>query len=129
MITPLGMTTAQEQIEEIQNQIESLRHRAVLELKVKLAEARSNVVALERQIAQMSGSAAPAKVNEPRKARVAITIDQVVEAIKAGAYNFKTVASKLGCSPVTATKKIKDEGKKAGIIGSGEKTKFRLSVK
>jgi len=129
MVMPFGMSTAQEQIEELQRQIETLRNRAVLELKVKLAEARGDVVAMEHQLAEMTGNAAPAKAREPKKARVSITIDQVVGAIKSGATNYRAVANALCCSSATATKKIKAEGKKAGITSTGEKANFRLSVK
>lgn len=129
MIMPFAMSTAQEQIKELQQQIGNLRHRAVLELKVKLAEARSNVVALEHQLAEMTGSAAPAIANEPKKVRVSITIKQVVEAIQAGATNYRTVANALGCSPANVAQKIKSEGKKVGIRSKGEKANFVLSVK
>ena len=123
------MSTAQEQIEELQRQIENLRNRAVLELKVKLAEARNNVSEFERQISEMTGSAAPAKANEPRKARVSVTIKQIVEAIQGGATNYRAVANTLGCSPANVAKNIKAEGKKAGIRSRGEKANFTLSVK
>jgi len=124
------MPTAQEQIEEIQRQIVNLRHQAVLELKVKLADARATVAALERELAQTTGSTtAPAQASKTRKARVSITVGQIVEAIKAGAYNYRSVAAKLGCSTATVTSKIKADGKSAGITSTGEKASFRLSVR
>lgn len=123
------MTNAQDQIEEIQRQIETLRHRAVLELKVKLVEARNNVLELESQLAEMTGNAIVAKAKGQRKARVSITTEQIVEAIKGGATNYRAVAAKLDCSSATVTKKIKAEGKKAGISSTGEKAKFKLVVK
>ena len=64
-----------------------------------------------------------------RKARTSITIDQVVAAIKAGATNYKGVALKLGCSPMTVTSKIKAQGKSAGISSTGQKAAFKLAVK
>lgn len=127
------MPTVQEQIEELQSQIATLRHRAVLELKVKLAEARHHVVDLEHQLAELTGNAALQEVKEPqkapRKARSNITIEQVVGAIKSGATNYRTVASELGCSPSLVGKTIKNEGKKAGIKSTGVKANFALSVK
>jgi len=123
------MSTAQEQIEEIQRQIVNLRHQAVLELKVKLADARATVAALERELAQATGSTAPEQASKSRKARVSITMEQIVEALKAGAYNYRTVSTKLGCSTATVTSKIKAEGKNAGITSTGEKASFRLSVR
>jgi len=122
--------SASEQIELLQQQIEQLKHRSLLELKVKLAEARHNVVALEKQIEGITGKAAAA--DEPRgekRSRKSITIEQVVEAIKGGATNYKAVANALGCSPITVTKKIQTEGKAAGIKSTGQKASFKLLVK
>lgn len=121
--------SVQEQIRELERQIENLRHRAVLELKVKLAEARNTVAALERELAGTTGNPGPAATPEPRKTRVRITIKDIVEAIRSGAANYRTVAAKLGCSPANVAMKIKEEGKKAGIRSKGEKAKFVLSVK
>jgi chromosome segregation ATPase len=126
---PFAMSTAQEQIKELERQIENLRNRAVLELKVKLAEARNHVVDLESKIAELTDSAAPAKPDEPKKVRVSITIKQIVEAIQGGATNYRAVANALGCSPANVAQKIKAEGKKAGIRSRGEKANFVLSVK
>jgi len=127
------MSTVQEQIEELQRQIENLRHRGILELKVKLAEARNSVATLEHQLAELTGNAAPQEAKEsqkaPRKARANITIEQVVGAIKSGSSNYRTVATALGCSPSLVAKKIKSEGKKAGIKSTGVKSNFALSVK
>lgn len=117
---------ATEQIENLQRQIEQLKHRAILELKVKLAEARALVVELQSQMEKMSGEAAPAKT---RKARTSVTIQQVVEAIKGGATNYRTIADKLGTSTATVAKKIKSEGKAAGISSVGQKASFKLRVK
>ncbi|XHR27596.1 MAG: hypothetical protein ACFUZC_16850 [Chthoniobacteraceae bacterium] len=121
--------SAKEQIKELERQIENLRHRAVLELKVKLAEARNNVAALERKIAETTGNPSSNATPDPRKTRVRITIKEIVIAIQGGATNYRTVAATLGCSPAKVAKKIKEEGKKAGIWRKGEKAKFVLSVK
>ena len=121
-------TAATQQIEDLQRQIEQLKHRAVLELKVKLAEARALVVDLQSQIEKMTGEAVSEKTST-RKPRTSVTIDQVVAAIKAGASNYRTVAAKLGSSTATVTKKVKAEGKAAGITSVGQKASFRLMVK
>ncbi len=124
--------SASEQIEELERQIVQLKHRSLLELKVKLAEARHAVVVLEKQIEEISGKApASGGAVEPkqRKARTSITIAQVVAAIKGGALNYKAVANALGCSPITVAKKIEAEGKAAGIKSTGQKATFKLSVK
>lgn len=120
--------SASEQIEELQRQIESLKHRSLLELKVKLGEARHTVVALEKQIEEITGKSAPAPVEGVRK-RTTITIQQVVAAIKEGASNYRAVANALGCSPITVAKKIELEGKAAGIKSSGQKASFKLFLK
>ena len=121
-------TGATEQIEDLQRQIEQLKHRAILELKVKLAEARALVVELQSQIKKVSGEGAPAKP-ATRKARTSVTIQQVVEAIKGGATNYRAVANKLGTSAATVAKKIKTEGKAAGVSSTGQKAAFKLRVK
>ena len=126
--TTTGATGATEQIEDLQRQIEQLKHRAILELKVKLAEARASVVDLQSQIAKMTGEVAPEKTTT-RKARTSVTIQQVVDAIKSGNTNYRTVANKLGTSPATVAKKIKTEGKAAGISSIGQKASFKLVVK
>ena len=118
--------SASEQIEQLQQQIEQLKHRSVLELRVKLAVAKGVVIDLENQISKLAGNV-PVKATE-RKSRTSITIVDVVGAIKGGATNYKSVASKLGCSPATVTNKIKAEGKAAGITSTGQKASFTLSV-
>ena len=125
---PTQATGATEQIEDLQRQIEQLKHRAILELKVKLAEARALVVDLQSQIEKMTGEVAPAKPTT-RKARTSVTIQQVVDAIKGGATNYRMVANKLGSSAATVAKKIKMEGKAAGVTSTGEKAAFTLRVK
>jgi hypothetical protein len=121
--------SAQEEIQELQRQIENLRTRAIMEIKVKLAEARNNVVDLENRIAELSGNAPSAQTAQPRKARVRVTIKQIVEAIQGGAINYRMVADKLGCSPSIVAQKIKAEGKRAGIKCASKKANFVLSVK
>jgi len=121
--------TATEQIEELERQIVQLKHRSLLELKVKLAEARHTVVVLEKQIEEISGKTPASAEPKQRKARTSITIAQVVAAIKGGATNYKAVANTLGCSPITVAKKIEAEGKSAGIKSTGQKATFKLLVK
>jgi hypothetical protein len=123
--------SASEQIEELERQIVQLKHRSLLELKVKLAEARHTVVVLEKQIEEITGKAPASGGAEPkqRKARTSITIAQVVAAIKGGATNYKAVAGVLGCSPITVAKKIEAEGKANGIKSTGQKATFKLLVK
>ena len=120
---------ATEQIEDLQRQIEQLKHRAILELKVKLAEARALVVDLQSQIEKVSGEAVPTRLAGTRKPRTSVTIQQVVDAINGGATNYRAVANKLGTSAATVAKKIKTEGKAARISSTGEKAAFKLRVK
>lgn len=121
-------SSANDQIEDLQRQIEQLKHRAALELKVKLAEAKALVVDLQAQLQKLSGEAAPEKPTT-RKTRTSVTIDQVVAAIKGGATNYRTIAAQLGTSAATVTKKVKAEGKAAGITSVGQKASFKLIAK
>ncbi len=122
-------TSASEQIEELQRQIEQLRHRSVQELRVKLAEARHTVVALEKQIEELTGKAASSSAAPQKRTRTSISIDQVVAAIRNGATNYRAVANELGCSPITVAKKVETEGKAAGIRSTGAKASFKLALK
>jgi hypothetical protein len=119
----------QAQIHELERQIENLRSRAVMELKVKLSTARNEVAEIQKEIAKLTGSDSPDTTNVVKRPRITITIKQIVEAIRGGATNYKMVADKLGCSKSGVAKKIKEEGKKAGISSSGEKSNFVLTVK
>jgi|GEM_PF-1704746 len=134
--------TVSQEIEKLERQLEHLRHRALLELKVKLAEARHAVSILEKRIENFANEPLPAaalaaagpeageaRAAKPRKARVSVTIEQVVEAIRKGARNYRGVAEALGCSPLTVTRKVETEGKAAGIRSSGQKAAFRLYLK
>jgi len=122
------MTNIDDQIQELQLQISRLKERSVLELRVKLAEAKGLVIALEKQLEQLTGKA-PAETPTGRKPWVSINIDQVVAAIKEGAYNYPQIAAKLGCSSQTVANKVAAEGKKAGIKSTGQKAQFRLGMK
>jgi len=119
----------QEQIQDLERQIKNLRGRAVMELKVKLVEARNRVAEIQKEIAKLTGGDAPDSENVVKKPRITITIKQIVEAIRGGAINYKMVADKLGCSKSAVAKKVKEGGKKAGITSSGEKSNFVLTVK
>lgn len=125
------MNNTQEQIADLQRQIENLRHRATMELKVKLADARNQVADLENKIAELSGNSTDAATahRPASKARVSVTIQQIAEAIKGGKTNYRTIAEALGCSPSNVASKIRKEGKKAGITSKGNKANFALSVK
>ncbi len=121
----------QDQIAELEGQIENLRHRAIMELKVKLADARNQVADLQNKIAELSGNSADsAMANHPAsKARVSVTIKQIAEAIKGGKTKYRAIADALGCSPSNVANKIRKEGKKAGITSRDNKSNFVLSVK
>ena len=88
--------SASEQIEQLQQQIEQLKHRSLLELKVKLAEARGTVGDLESQLEKLTG-AAPGKAE--RKARASVTITDVVRAIKGGGGRITRKLRKLSAVP------------------------------
>ncbi len=122
-------TSASEQIELLQQQIERLKERSIIELKAKLAEAKGVMIGFERELERLTGVAeAQPKAPTKRKKRTAISIGDVVQSIKGGATNYKAVAGDLGCSPITVTKKIETEGKGAGISITGRKAALRLAV-
>ena len=121
--------SAKEQIEELEQQIERLKHRSLLQLRVKLAEARNAVTELEMQIQKLTGKTPEAPRASGRKPRTSVTITDVVQAIKGGATNYRAVAQKLGSTAATVTKKIKAEGKAAGITSTGQKATFKLIAK
>jgi TolA-binding protein len=125
--TPIMDT--QEQIQELERKIKNLRSRAVMELKVKLVDARNRVVEIQKEIEELTGGDNPDTANVVKRPRITITVKQIVEAIRGGATNYKMVADKLGCSKSGVAKKVKEEGKKAGITSSGEKSNFVLAVK
>ena len=85
---------------------------------------RKNTTQLSRRLGARS-----LKRDKTRKARTAITIEQIAEAIRGGAFNYPTVAAKVGASAQTVMKKIKEEGAKVGITSVGQKAAFRLMVK
>ena len=119
----------QEQIQDLERQIKNLRGRAVMELKVKLVDARNRAIEIQKEIAKLSSIKKTDMASVVKKPRVTITIKQVVETIRDGATNYKMVADKLDCSKSCVAKKVKEEGKKAGITCSGEKSNFVLTVK
>ena len=128
----LSLTSASgaiEQIETLQSQIAQLKHRAVLELKVKIGEAKAQVAGLEAQLEKMTkdlGTSMP--VERTRKPRGKATIDAIVHSIRGGAYNYRMVAKELNVSAATVTKMIKQGGTAAGITSSGQKGAFRLKA-
>ncbi len=133
-----NISSVSEEIEELERQIAQLRHRSLLELKIKLGEARHTVADLEKKIAELTGkavsgsseAAAPASGEKPtgKRKRVIISIDQVVQSIKGGATNYRQIARELGCSPITVAKKVEAEGNAAGIRSTGHKASFKLKL-
>ena len=124
-------TSASEQIAEYQKQIEVLKHRAVLELKVQLAEARALVVDLQNKIAEYTGevTAKAPEAGKSRKERGAVSIEQIVEGIRAGATNYRMLAARLGVSTPTIMRRIQEQGANAGITSVGQKAAFCLIVR
>jgi len=124
--------TALAQIEELQAQIEQLKHNAILELKSKIIESRRILADLETELAKLTGK----PVNEfqaPRVRRPSITDDQVKPQILAvmatdGAkgMNARQIADKLGQDPVRIRRFIQDNPKVLKKQGSGPGTKFFL---
>ena len=136
---PTSTPSAIEQIEKLerqiadcQSQIKQLKHQALQELRAKLKDAQAFVEELQREIVKHSGGVqekAPEAVKDSKKTRGSVTIEQIVEAIRNGAKNYRQVADKLGVGAATVTKKIKAEGEKAGIGSMGERSSFELFLK
>lgn len=69
------MSSVSEEIARIERQIQSLRQKAIVELKARLKEARKVVAAIERQISQISGDESSIKMEmkvEPSNAAMEI---------------------------------------------------------
>ena len=130
----MAAKTAAEQIAEYQAKIIALKDEAAGELMVKIKEQRKVLNALESEYEELTGktimhtTGGGAGAGKPKGTRTAITIEQVKEAVKGGATNYRQVAAHLGCSPANVAAKIKAEGKAAGIKSKGQKAAFQLFV-
>lgn len=114
--------------EEFDAKEQAIKSKAVSELAQKLSEARSVLRALEAEYAELTGKKTTGEPSDKKRTRTSISIEQIKSAIKAGATNYRAVAAALGCSSGQVTKKIKEEGKKAGIKSEGERKNFKLTV-
>ena len=126
-------TNALGKIEELQQQIEQLKHEAVAELKQKLNEARGVVASLENELAELTGKSAPAEARPRRSRRPSITDEELrghlLKAMAAEGktgLNAKELAGKVNQDPLRVRKFIKDNPKTLKRQGSGPGTKFFL---
>ena len=128
-------TSALSKIEELQKQIETLKHQAVEEVKQKLAEAREVVSQLESELAELTGKPREEEESRPRRVRRPSISDEHLRAfvLKAMAdhgkhgMNAKELADKVGQDALRVRKFIKGNPKLLKRQGSGPGTKFFLA--
>jgi len=126
-------STALEQIEQLQAQIEKLKLGAVTELRNKIAAARRSLADQEAELARLTGKPAGESPVAKRVRRPSITDDQLKPQILAimategkNGMNAKEMAGKLGQDVNRLRKFIKDNPKAMKRQGTGPGTKFFL---
>jgi hypothetical protein len=128
----MAAKTAAEKMQDLRAQLAALQDEAAGELLVTIRAKRAELATLESQYAELTGKSLSAPIAPKRASsgtRTRITIEQVKEAIKGGATNYKKIAAVLGASPANVAAKIKAEGKAAGITSEGQKAAFKLLIK
>lgn len=98
---------------------------ALSELKEKRKYLLTEIAEVENQIANLGGKTTSGG-GKKSSGRVRVNIQQIADAIRAGATNYPKVAERLGCSKINVMNKIKKEGAAAGIHSRGERKKFEL---
>ena len=122
----------QKQIEALQGQLKDLDQEAIHELKLKLSDARKEVVALEEQLAQLTGN--PLGSTRVRRVRRPSINDEALQPqlLKVMAnfgkegLNAKQLAEKLHQDALRIRKFINTNPKILKRQGSGPGTKFFL---
>ncbi len=124
---------ALDKIEELEKQIAQLKHEAVDEVKQKLLEARRIVIALEDELANLTGRPSGTETRVRRTRRPSITDEALQpQLLKVMAQhgkegmNAKQLAEKLNQDALRVRKFIKDNAKVLKRQGSGPGTKFFL---
>ena len=120
------------QIEDLQKKMQELDQEAVHELKLKLADARKVVVALEDELAELTGKpSGETKVRRVRRPSITDEAlkDQLLKVManfgKEG-MNAKQLAEKLHQDALRVRKFIASNPKTLKRTGSGPGTKFFL---
>lgn len=120
------------QIEDLQKKMQELDQEAVHELKLKLADARKVVVALEDELAQLTGRPS-GETKTKRVRRPSITDEALKDQLLKVMANFgkegmnaKQLAEKLHQDALRVRKFISSNPKTLKRTGSGPGTKFFL---
>jgi hypothetical protein len=122
--------TAAEKIADLKAQMAALTDEAAGELLVKIKDKRKELAALESEYTELTGKSlggsegAQGKITRATSKRVAITIEQIKDAISKGDKNNAQIATRLGCSKANVALKVKTEGKAAGIKHKGQRVNF-----
>lgn len=126
-------TSAQEKIHDLESQIEKLKQEAVLELKQKLAIARTEVSSLEKELAQLTGTQVSSASAAPRLRRPSISDDdlkaQILKAVAAkgqNGMNAKAIAEAIDQNSFRVRDFIKANPKILKRQGNGPGTRFYL---
>lgn len=119
-----------DEIKKHEEAIAALKNDAVAALKDKRRALQSELTGIEAEISKLTGAApGEVKTRKSRSPSVAITIEQVVKAIKDGATNNVRIAQALGCSAAKVKATVAHGGKAAGITSTGERASFAYSLK
>lgn len=131
-------TSTQEEIEELQRRLASLREKAEDEIRQKLADARRVVADLEQQLSEVTGRPSaseiramaekPARIRRPSigDEELKTQILQVVAATAQRGINAKQIATAVNQTPARVRQFIADHPKVLKRTGSGPGTKFYL---
>ena len=133
----MSTLTASEQIQQLERRIVELRAQALVELKEKLAQARLDVVALEKHLAELTGQPVQqgvAIVPAVRQVRRAALSDEELkpQILRAMAergqrgLNAKDIATFIGIDPMRVRRFINANPNILKRQGSGPGTKFFL---
>jgi hypothetical protein len=126
--------TATQQIEQLEEQIKSLRQQALVELHEKLTEARHHVAELEKQLAEMTGKPTETATPAQRRTRRPSISNEALKplVLKAMAdkgvngLNAKDIAEFVGQDPMRVRKFIAENPSLLKRQGAGPGTRFFL---
>jgi hypothetical protein len=125
----MEMSSYEDQIAGLQTQIHRLKDRAILEIRVKIAEHRNALSGLQAELEKLQpGAVTPGSEARQRRTYTPVTIEQIVDGIKGGASNYASLHKLLGASLATVRNRIEKEGKAAKVSSTGFGPGFRLYI-
>ena len=129
----MSTLSAVEQIEQLEKQIQELKHQALTELKEKLAEAKKNVIALEKELTELTGQPVTAEKVVIRKSRRPSISDEdlklkilKVMAAHATGLSASAIANLVEQDPMRVRKFIMQNPTVLKRQGAGPGTRFFL---